>query len=139
MYRSKAKQGINYLFPMGRQVFSDLWESRAPSCIMMTGEDKHHHSACHPIPCFSSPSCAENDMIEFGIALWSAAVTSPSCVSSKFFRYPQFLTGWAVLQAEKTLSLSQHWSAVAKISQCYQHHFQDKYKPYPNTRYCEKN
>ena len=37
---SKAKQGIHLLLPMGRQVFSHLQESGAPSCITVTWEDK---------------------------------------------------------------------------------------------------
>lgn len=43
---NKAKQRINSLFPMGRQLFSHLLESRAPSCITLTWKDKLHHSTC---------------------------------------------------------------------------------------------
>jgi len=37
---SKAKQGIHLLVPTSRQVFGQLWESRVPSRITVTWEDK---------------------------------------------------------------------------------------------------
>lgn len=44
MYTRKAKQRIHSPLPMVRQVFSHLQESRAPSCVMITLEDKYHNS-----------------------------------------------------------------------------------------------
>jgi len=41
---SKAKEGVHSLHPISRQVFSRLQESRAPSCAVVTSEDKHRHS-----------------------------------------------------------------------------------------------
>jgi len=46
---SKANQGFDSLLPVSRQVFSQLQESRAPSHITVTWEDKCHHSKCPPL------------------------------------------------------------------------------------------
>ena len=48
MCTSKAKQGIHSLLPMGRLVFSHLRESRAPSHMTVTWEDKGHRSELPP-------------------------------------------------------------------------------------------
>jgi len=53
MRRSKTKEGIHSLPPISRQVFSCLLESRALSRVMVTWEDKHHHSKYPPLPSFS--------------------------------------------------------------------------------------
>jgi len=45
-HRSEANQGIHSLLPIGRQVFSHLQESQAPSRVMVTWEDKRRHSEC---------------------------------------------------------------------------------------------
>ena len=55
VHTSKAKPGIHSPLPMGRQVFSHLQESRAPSRVMGSWEDKHHNSK-HPSLPSSSPS-----------------------------------------------------------------------------------
>lgn len=49
----KTKQGIDSLFPIGRQVFSHLKESRAPSCEILTWEDRCHHCKCPPYSFFN--------------------------------------------------------------------------------------
>ena len=54
MHANKAKQGIHSLLPIGRQVFSHLQESRAPSRVTVTWEDKRHHAQCPP-PSFFFP------------------------------------------------------------------------------------
>lgn len=46
VHACKAKQRITSLLHMGRQVFSHLQAIRAPSCRMVTLEDKSHHSEC---------------------------------------------------------------------------------------------
>ena len=54
-HASKAKQGIHSLLLVGRQVFSQPQESRAPSRETVTWEEKRHHSECPPLPS-SSPN-----------------------------------------------------------------------------------
>lgn len=44
---NKAKQ-INSLLPVGKQVFIHLQDSRTPSCVIVTWEDKHHPSKYPP-------------------------------------------------------------------------------------------
>jgi len=41
---NKAKQRILSLLPINRQVFSQLQESRASSHVMVTRDNKSHHS-----------------------------------------------------------------------------------------------
>jgi len=48
VHASEAKQGIHSLLPISRQMFSHLQESRAPSRLMLTWEDKCHHSDVPP-------------------------------------------------------------------------------------------
>lgn len=50
----KTKQGTDSLFPIGRQIFSHLKESRAPSCVIVTWEDRCHHSKCPPYSLFNT-------------------------------------------------------------------------------------
>lgn len=62
-HTSKAKLGIHLPLPMGRQVFGHPQESRAPSHVMVTWEDKCHRSE-HPSPTsffFPSVLCAKHD------------------------------------------------------------------------------
>lgn len=49
-HTKKANQGIQSLLPEGKQMFSPLQESRVLSTIMVTWEDKHHHSEYSPLP-----------------------------------------------------------------------------------------
>ena len=51
---------------MGRQVFSHLQDSRAPSCVAVTWEDKRHRSECPPLPS-SSPSSILQSMTSHGL------------------------------------------------------------------------
>ena len=44
MHASKAKPEIRSLLAISRQLFSHRQESRAPACLMVTWEDKCHHS-----------------------------------------------------------------------------------------------
>lgn len=61
---------------MGRQMFSQLQETRVPTCVMVTGKDKNHHPKCCPLPP-SSPYWAQCHRV-WNIPL----VTCPVCVSS---------------------------------------------------------
>jgi len=47
---SKAKQGIQSPLPISRQVFSHLQESRAPSRVTVTWENKLRNSKCPNVP-----------------------------------------------------------------------------------------
>ena len=66
-------------------MFSHPQESRAPSHVTVTWEDKGHHSLhCHPLPSSSpSPLYAEHDVVWYGISLWSVGVSCPVCVPSQ--------------------------------------------------------
>ena len=48
MHTSKARPGIHSPLPMGRQEFSHPQDSRAPSRLTGTWEDKRHHSQRPP-------------------------------------------------------------------------------------------
>lgn len=81
-HTSKVKPRINSLFPIGSQVFSHLQESTAPSHMMVTWENKHHHSKCPPFlpSSFFLPFCIlsmmsygwEYPFVQFGspVPLW---------------------------------------------------------------------
>ena len=82
---------------MGRQVLSHLQESRAPSCVTVTWEDKCH---CTPnisplLPSFLLPPAlyAEHDVIWYGVSLWSVGVSCPGCVPSQLLVHPSLLAG----------------------------------------------
>ena len=79
VHASKAKQGIHSPLPMGRQVFSHPQESRAPSHIMVTWEDKCHNARCPPfLP--SSPSLyTQHDIMVWNIPLASSGQLSWLC------------------------------------------------------------
>ena len=55
LHTSKSKQGMYSLLPIGRQVFSHSQESRAPSHVTVTLEDKTASLRIFPLPS-SSPS-----------------------------------------------------------------------------------
>ena len=61
----QAKQRIHSLLPIFRQVFSQLQESRAPSCVMVTWEDKLYHSE-RP-PSFFFPQLYMLSMMSYGM------------------------------------------------------------------------
>ena len=85
-HTSKANQGIHSPLPIGRQAFSHLQESGAPPCVMVTWEDKCHHSKHSSLP----PALyAEHDVIWCGIILQSVGVSCPGCVPSQLLVYPQ--------------------------------------------------
>ena len=128
MHASKAKQGIHSLLPIGRQAFSRLQESRAPSCITVTWEDKHHHSKRPPFLLLPSAFYAEHDVIGYGISLWSVGLSCPSCVPSQLFLHAQSTHWWVGVTAEKALTLCKHCSAIMKTSLNYQHCFRHKSK-----------
>ena len=65
-HTSKANQGIHSLLPIGRQVFSHLQESKATSRVMVTWEDKRHHSEC-PLPSSFFPQLCMLSVTSYGM------------------------------------------------------------------------
>lgn len=63
MHTSKIKQGINSLLPMGRQMFCNPQDSRAPSLLMVTGENKCQISESPFLFVLPSALYAEHDAI----------------------------------------------------------------------------
>lgn len=60
---SKSKQGVHSPHSLGRQVFSYFWESRSPSHLMASLEDKWYHSECPSL--LSCPDlCAEQPSVK---------------------------------------------------------------------------
>ena len=102
-YSNKAKQGIHSLLPSGRQLFSDLQESRAPSHVIVVWEDRHCNSELSP----------------FLLPLWLFGASCPCCVSSQLCS-PSLLASRVVWEAEKALMLCKHCSVITKKTQCYQ-------------------
>ena len=127
-HTSKAKQGIHSLLPVGRQVFSHLQESRAPSLLMATWETNAITPNILPFLLLHSALYAEHDVLWSGISLGSVGDSCPSCVPSQLLVPPQPLAGGAGWEAEKALALCKHRSAITRRSLCYQHCFQHKSK-----------
>jgi len=121
-------------------VFSHLQESRAPSRVTVTWEDKCHHSDRPPPSFFFSPLCMLS-MTSYGMespfGQWGSAVLAVS--PPIFFCTPSLLAGGVLGRADKTLTLCKDCSAVTKTSLCYQHCFQHKSKTLPPTSYYEEN
>lgn len=91
----QSKQGIHLSVPMGRQVFSHCQESRAPSSVMVTQEDKCHLFECPLLPS-SSPRFMVNMMAhgkDYPLGEW---VSCPSCVHFQSLWTPNQLTGGVV-------------------------------------------
>jgi len=107
VYTSKAKQGINSLLPIARQVFSHPQESRAPSRVTATWEDKHHHSECSPFLLFAPAFIAEQDVIWYGTSPWSVEVSYPGCVPSQPFVQSQPIHWWGSVRGRKSVSTAQ--------------------------------
>jgi len=107
-HTSKAKQGIHSSLPIGRQVFSHLYESTAPLCVTVTWEDKRHHSKRLRLPSF--PPCflcwARRHMVwgtplvSWGQLSWLCPLPTP-CASSA-----HSLVGWCERQKRPWLCVS---------------------------------
>jgi len=90
---SKAKQGIDSLLPISREVFSHFLESNASTCTAVTWEDKHHSSECPLFILLPSAFIAEHDAIWYGISLWSVGVSCLGYVLSASCTSPAYLLG----------------------------------------------
>jgi len=119
MHTSKAKQGIHSPLPIGRQVFSHLQKSHAPSHLTVTWGDKGHHSEHPLIP--PSPSFILLSTTSYGMDY--PVVQVRSAVSAvfppNFLCTSSLLTGGVGWEAEKALILYKHCSAVTKTSLYY--------------------
>jgi len=88
MHTSKVKKGVHSLLPISRQVLSRLQGGRAPLRVTVTWEDKHPNSK---YPSFLLPPAfiADHNSIRYGLSLWSAGVSCPSCAPSQLLLHPQ--------------------------------------------------
>ena len=103
-HSSKAKQGIHLPLPIGRQVFSHLQESRAPSRV--NGYLGRQNTMIPNVSSFLllPPALhAEHDVIWSGISLWSAGDSCPGCVASQLLVHPQPPHWWGGVRSRKGL------------------------------------
>ena len=112
---------------MGRQLFSYPQESRAPSHVMVTWEDKWHHCE-HPHTSFFFPQFYTLSMTPYGMecSFGQVGITVPAVwVPPKFFVQPQPAGWWSEVRCRKVLdSMCKHCSAATKLSllPALQHH-----------------
>jgi len=134
-YISNSKQGIHSPLPTGRQVFSRLQESRAPSCVTVIWEDKHHSSECPPSPS-ASPHFTVLSMMSYGMGypFGQLGLAVPAMSPPSFLCTPSLLAG-----EEQRRPLCKHCSAITKISMYYQHCFQHKSITQLHTSYYEES
>jgi len=86
---SKEKQGIHSLLPIGRQVFSQLQESRASSCVTVTWEDKMPYLNVPPLS-FFFPQLYMLSMMSYGMEYPFGQLGSAVLAVSP----PNFLCTW---------------------------------------------
>ena len=123
-HANKANQRIHSLVLTGRQVFSHLQESRAPSCIMVTREDKHHNSEHPQLPSSSLSFICRAwclNGVEYPFGQWGSAVLAVSLLN--FLCTPSLLAGGVAWEAEKALTLCKSCSAITKPPRVDNHKF----------------
>ena len=121
-HTSKAKQGIHSPLPTSRQVFRHLQESRAPSCIAVTWEDRRSHSELPPSLSPSSPSfyCWAPSHAVWDIPFLSWGQLSQLCpLPTSCAPTACSLVGQSEKQ-KKILALCKHCSAIAQTYLFYQ-------------------
>lgn len=106
---------------MGRQVFSNILESRGPTCTVGTWEEKCHHSESLLLSPFSP--CFVLSMRPWCLLGPAVPALSPpnSCP----------IVGGMGWGTEKTLSVCELCLAITKTSLNYQHSFQHESKDRP--------
>lgn len=117
MHPGWAKQGIHSVLPIGRQVFSHLQQSRVPSHMTVTWENKCHHSKHPPLP---PPSpyfidwawCQMVWNVPFDQLGSPLLAVSPPILPCT----PSFLSSMAVGKAEKVSDLCEPSWAITKPS-----------------------
>jgi len=126
-----------HCFPMAGRCSAISQESRAPSGIAVTWEDKCPHSKC---PLLLSPAfIAKHDVIRSGIPLWSVGSVVLVVSSPNFLCTPSLLTGGAEWETETTMTLCKHCSAVTKTFLRYQRCFRHKSKVWHTVSTYEEN
>lgn len=107
---SKARNSSS--LAMGRHVFSHVQETRAPTHLTVSWEDKCHHSCCMPLFVLSPTLYAEHDVPRSGIPLWSVGATCSSCVPSQLLVHT-----WPPLWLGGVRGDHQHiyWRGLAQI------------------------
>lgn len=123
-HTGKAILGVNLPLPLCRQVFSYPQESRALSCVVVTWEDKCHHSEPPPHSIlFPAVIYAKHDALWYRMFLCSGGNNCPSRVCSlPIFVQPQLTHWWSEVRSRKALdSICKHCSAAPKPSLYYQH------------------
>ena len=112
---SKAKQEIDSPLPMGRQVFSHLQESRAPSHVTVTWEETNAITPNVP-PSFFFPQLYMLSMTSYGLEYPCGQLGSavPAVSPPNFLCTPSLLAGGVGWEAEKALTLRKHCSAITK-------------------------
>lgn len=94
----KVKQRVNWGLLTGRQVFSYLQDSQAPSHISVTWEEKTTSFWTSPNSFFFFQlyMTAEHDITWSGIPLWSAVVSCPHCLLPASCARPNYsLVEWS--------------------------------------------
>lgn len=112
---SKAKQGVYSLFPIGRQVFRLIQESKTP-WVMVIWEDRQHNFEIPP------PSTSFSHLLSWAQChvIWDIPWVSWGRLSQLCFLpnlvHHSLLTEGAEWETEQTLALCTHWSATAKTA-----------------------
>ena len=111
----KAKQGINSLLPISRQVCSHLQESNAPSHIVVTWENKCYHSECS-LPFFCPPTLYTEQKVIYGMEYPFGPLGSavPAMSPHNFLCTPSLTAGGVGWEAGKALTLCTNCSAEKK-------------------------
>lgn len=102
-------------------MFSHLQESRPPSHVTVSWNDKRHHSWHPPLPSSSSFMCWPWCHMEWDIPRVTWGQLSCPCPLSQLLVHPQPTRWWVGWDAEKALMLCKHCSATVRTSLCYQH------------------
>jgi len=105
MCASKAKQGTHSPLPIGGLVFSHPQESRTPSYLTVTWEDKCMNSECPPFFLLPTAFIAERAVLFYGIFLWVAGVSCPSHVLSQLLMHTQPTCWQGGVSSRKSLDI----------------------------------
>ena len=131
-HTSEEKQEIHSLLRIDWQVFSHLQESRNPSCVMATWEDKCHHSECPLLPSsFPRFICWVRCHKVWNTPLVSWGQLSQLCPLPTSCASPAYSLVVRCEKKKKTLMLCKQCSAIMKTSLYYQQYFQHKSKTQP--------
>lgn len=88
---------------MGSQMSSHLQESQAPSCVMVTWEEKCHSECFSFLLLLLSDLYAEHDTTEHDLSLWSVGISLPGYVPSQLLVQPQSPCWWGGVRSRNVL------------------------------------